>query len=721
MSIVFIHGANGKPAASRLLEESLSRADFLTGECFFGFPLIAAPEGNFSFDATFVSPQLGIVLLDLVEGHQIGNFTDRQDDLYNKMESKLKLHRELMDGRSLRVPLSVITFAPAIPETEKLAISGYPIANHENLLQVISASLLATEISEDLYKKTLSAIESLSAIRSVKPLREVHNHNSRGAILNRIEQSIGTLDYRQSRAVIETVEGVQRIRGLAGSGKSIVLALKAAYLHAQYPDWRIAVTFHTRSLKDFFCSLITKFCISQTGLEPDWDKVRVINAWGSHRNRDGIYSEFCNHNNCKFYPFDEARVHFGAGREFAEACQQALRDVPNPPGLYDAILVDEAQDLPPEFLRLCYSMLRGEPKRLVYAYDELQNLSGMSVLPPEEIFGTKHDGRPVVELRDNTQDIILSVCYRNSRPVLVTAHALGFGIYRQSNSSFGENENFEMVQMFERPQLWIEVGYEVREGSLGLGHYVVLQRSEESSPKFLEDHSPLDDIVCVRSFASAAEQIEWLIEQVRKNLYEDELRPSDILVVDPVSDGSQARLKFVKDRFVRAGIKAHLVGHDTHPDIFFVDNSVAISNIHRAKGNEVGMVYVINAHLCECVSQDLLRNRNGLFTAITRSKAWVRLLGVGEDMQKIVKEVERVRLNDFRLAFTHPTEERLQEMRVIRADISKPSPTGYATAREMIEQLIAGIESGEIDINNIDDDTRNKVIELMQKRGNQNS
>ena len=46
----------------------------------------------------------------------------------------------------------------------------------------------------------------------------------------------------QGRAVIETVEGVQRIRGLAGSGKTIVLALKAAYLHA--PVSRVAYRRH---------------------------------------------------------------------------------------------------------------------------------------------------------------------------------------------------------------------------------------------------------------------------------------------------------------------------------------------------------------------------------------------------------------------------------------------------------------------------------------------
>ena len=94
------------------------------------------------------------------------------------------------------------------------------------------------------------------------------NENSRGAKLKRLEDSIATLDNRQSRAVIETVNGVQRIRGLAGSGKTIVLALKAAYLHVQHPDWRIAVTFNTRSLKGQFRRLINNFSVEQAGEEP---------------------------------------------------------------------------------------------------------------------------------------------------------------------------------------------------------------------------------------------------------------------------------------------------------------------------------------------------------------------------------------------------------------------------------------------------------------------
>ena len=73
---------------------------------------------------------------------------------------------------------------------------------------------------------------------------------------------------------------------------------------------------------------------------------------------------------------------------------------------------------------------------------------------------------------------------------------------------------------------------------------------------------------------------------------------------------------------------------DTTPDVFFAENeeSVAFTGIYRAKGNEAAMVYVINSDLCYDSTFELAKKRNQLFTAITRSKAWVRVLGVGENM-----------------------------------------------------------------------------------------
>src|SRR5206468_3119927 len=121
-------------------------------------------------------------------------------------------------------------------------------------------------------------LQSLSTIRKARTKRTVVQPDSRGARLQHLEDSIATLDMLQSKAVIETVDGVQRIRGLAGSGKTIVLALKAAYLHAQHHEWRIAVTFNTRSLKGQFRRLINNFFLEQTGEEPDWNNLRIVNA-----------------------------------------------------------------------------------------------------------------------------------------------------------------------------------------------------------------------------------------------------------------------------------------------------------------------------------------------------------------------------------------------------------------------------------------------------------
>jgi superfamily I DNA and RNA helicase len=333
-----------------------------------------------------VSADKGIVLFDLVEGTEIGDYAARQDDLANKIEARLKLHRELVKGRVLRVPLAVVTFAPAVSNIRRLAIDDHPLANDRTFAAVLS-QIAWEESDENLYRMTLSAIESLSSIRKSRSKREVTRPDSRGAKLKRLEDSIATLDHRQNRAVIETADGVQRIRGLAGSGKTIVLALKAAYLHTQHPEWRIAVTFHTRSLKGQFRRLINNFCIDQSGEQPDWTKIRVVNAWGAPGgdDRDGIYYEFSRAIGQDFHDFKSASRHFGNAKAFDGACQGAISAVSSPPELYDAILVDEAQDLPTSFLRLCYTMLRN-PKRLVYAYDELQNLSGVSPAIPRRSF-----------------------------------------------------------------------------------------------------------------------------------------------------------------------------------------------------------------------------------------------------------------------------------------------------------------------------------------------
>lgn len=489
-------------------------------------------RGKLAIDAALVSPSKGLVLFDLVEGTDVGQYQSRQDDIANKIEARLKLHRELVNGRRLSIDIAVITFAPGIPHTHRIANSDYPVCNSDNLLSVIQ-SVNWSQANEQTYRTALSAIENISSIRKPRTRREVNNPQSRGSQLKKLEEQIATLDYSQNRAVIETVDGVQRIRGLAGSGKTIVLALKAAYLHSQHREWRIAVTFHTRSLKGQFKRLIYDFCIQQTGEGPDWNYIRVVNAWGAPGgdDRDGIYFEFCRATGSEFLDFRAASSQFSSSdHAFDGACRKALDEASKTVQLYDVILVDEAQDFSPSFLRLCYAIL-SPLKRLVYAYDELQNLSGESLPSPAHIFGLDEHAKPLVNLgEDDRRDVILERCYRNSRPVLVSAHALGFGIYRDPPP----HAETGLVQMFDHPRLWEEIGYCVRDGELVEGKHVVLERTDKTSPLFLEQvSSTVEDLVQFISFENESQQTEWIVNELRRNLETDELCHDDIVVIHP--------------------------------------------------------------------------------------------------------------------------------------------------------------------------------------------
>ena len=723
MSVDIIRGATRKPGSSRMLADTIASQRSLSGQLFIGYPTIATSEGPHSIDALLVSDDKGIIIFDLVEGSTVCGYENRQDDSANKLEARLKLHRELMRGRQLRIPIHTISLAPGATSRETSYGDDYPITNTDNLIEILDG-FKWDDPSEGVYESTLSAIEGISAIRKSRTKRNIKQENSRGAKLRTLENSIATLDHMQSKAVIETIEGVQRIRGLAGSGKTIVLALKAAYLHAQHPEWRIAVTFNTRSLKGQFRRLISNFSIEQTGEDADWENLRILNAWGApgSADRDGIYHEFCRLHGVEYLDFGSAAGRFPKGKEFAKICEKALDETENIKQIYDVILIDEAQDFSPAFLKLCYEFLK-EEKRLIYAYDELQNLSGESLPSPEVIFGMNEDGACKVRFDDANHadarnDIILEKCYRNSRPVLVAAHALGFGIYRKPVSQDRHQQSKTgLVQMFEHSHLWKEIGYRSESGELKEGASVTLSRSEKTSPLFLENHSGIDDLIKFKLFDSEDDQTNWLIDRIRKNLKNDELRHDDIVVINPDPRATRKKVGPIRRRLLEMKINSHLAGVDTDPDTFFEtdDASVTFTGIYRAKGNEAGMVYIINAQDCNPKSFNLASIRNRLFTAITRSKAWVRVLGIGRDMKALMNEYDQLKDNDFKLRFIYPDSEQREQLQIIHRDMTGAERHRLRSRQRSLSELIEDLETGTVRPEDLGDDWM-KLKELLGQR-----
>jgi len=213
--------------------------------------------------------------------------------------------------------------------------------------------------------------------------------------------------------------------------------------------------------------------------------------------------------------------------------------------------------------------------------------------PPEEIFGKSSDGTPLVTLENGggtmgKTDIMLQKCYRNSRPLLTSAHALGFGVYRNNG----------LIQFFDQDELWTDVGYTLKSGSLTGNSRVVLTRTEETSPKFLEQHSTIDELIDIRVFGSQEEMNEALINSIREDINDRELKPEDILVINPDPLTTKKNVGRIRADLMDYDINSELAGVSTSRDTFKVEGAVTFTGIFRAKGNEAGMVYVINAHDC---------------------------------------------------------------------------------------------------------------------------
>jgi superfamily I DNA and RNA helicase len=647
-----------------------------SGTLYVGYPVVALPDGPASIDALLACRERGVVVIDLYKAAATCSSEEvqaRQDDLFRAVSAALLTAGHLVINRRLAVDINIVTLLP--PGTSVIA------SNDPGVAPILATpdDFLATiqqfgPVDQATLIRVNAGIQRIGSIKATAKRAPVTRADSRGAALQRIEREIRYFDGWQKAAAIETPEGPQRIRGLAGSGKTVVLAHKAAYLHAQRPEWRIALTFYTRTLYQQFRTLVERFYYDQTREAPNWNQLQVLHAWGA-RDRTGVYKSIAEHVGVKVRDVTAAKAAFFKTELFAGTCGEVVsallargidergQSLVDP--LWDVVLIDEAQDLPASFFEMVY-LITAPPKRIVWAYDELQNLGDYEMLSPSKLFGSDGNGRPHVELPPDRPgsprtDIILPVCYRNTPWALTTAHALGFGVYRERG----------LVQFFDQAELWSDIGYETVEGNIVAGQKVTLARAPEASPGiFRELLGPADAVTC-EVFADAEEQAAWVAGQVRKNLTTDELSARDVLIVIATPFNFEQHVTPVIKALKREGVVGHAVGISTGPDSMFTDDttSVPIVGIHRAKGNEAPMVYVLHAEY-GAESMELIRRRNALFTAVTRSRAWVRLCGCGLPMEAIKKEVDRVVEEGYRLSLVVPTPEQLRRMRQINRDMT---------------------------------------------------
>ena len=638
------------------LDKYFSPREDYEGTLYIGYPIIGEGE---SIDALWISKKYSIIIFDLYEGNSADCIErdEIRDGLYNQINSTLMRTKELMRGRNPIYTISVITIALSVTNTYEDPF----ILNDFNQLNGVLEGIEEWEAPEE-YDRVLSAIQVATKIHTASK-RIIKHESSKGAILREIENSLATLDIAQNKAVIETANGLQRIRGLAGSGKTIIIALKAAYLYSLNPEIQIAITFYTKALKPMLESFIRRFVWEYTHSEPDMTRIQILNAWGGLKDT-GLYSELCAKTGIEFINYKEAATRKDIMQDaFSFVCQEALSQLDQDNyDLYDVILIDEAQDLPASFFLLCKKMLKKNGK-MVIAYDEMQTLTTGSPLNIKEVFSPEEFANEPYKPK---RDIILPVCYRNPKEVIVTAHALGFGIYREGG----------LVQFFNDPALWKEVGYELAEGKFQGETNIMLYRTEESSPTIFNrifDNSKdiVQDIIMDYKVEAHLDEAEFVADEIYRNIHQDDLQMRDILVISLANENLERYVGYLRYvLYEKYRISSHIAGVTTSRDSFFQDNSITISGILRAKGNEAAVVYIIGAQDC-MQDYNIRHHRNELFTAITRSKMWVRILGYGKGMDALHNELEAIRKHKFTLSFKYPTDEEIKKLDKVYSDYNE--------------------------------------------------
>ena len=638
-----INELNKEPLAKLVYEKLTQIIDDDKAVLHYKFPFYKGDirEDTIEAKLLLLSPLYGIYFFDL-DAREGLNATvqDRVDSLYNEISSLMKKYAELRSGRDR---LKYEVYSIILGNQKWTGSNGdYILATIDDIPDIVTHYKPQQKIEDDAFALISSCISGTTTLIQKKN-RPVAKPDTKAAILNDIQNHIASFDIDQMRVAEVDIDAPQRIRGLAGSGKTIILAYKAALFHARYPKSKILYTFYTKSLADTVKKLIERayrhYAINKT---PNWDVITVCHGWGSSTS-EGVYYNACVRNNYTPMSFIQARQLSGSKDAFAYICEDLTHKSLKPE--YDLILIDEGQDFPIEFYQLCYKLCK--TKRICWAYDEFQNIFDVAIQDERITFGNDENGKPLVDFADGNilQDIPLKRCYRTPRLSLISAFALGLGIY-----------NEKVLQRLETNQQWEALGFKVLQGDSKTGDDMVIERPLENTPSYSNEKFTKESIK-IGKFKNLDDECVTIAKHIGQCISVEGLIPTDICVIC-------LDAKYIAEYFSKIERQLHKNGIQTFNHLnapysntyFFKDGYVTLSTVNKAKGNECGVVFICGADAIFRFPNDVIL-RDKLFTSMTRTKGWLYLSGVGDSMEIFNKEYNELIKNNFNLVFKQPDKE----------------------------------------------------------------
>ncbi|MEN9869691.1 MAG: hypothetical protein RLZZ171_674, partial [Cyanobacteriota bacterium] len=171
-----------------------------------------------------------------------------------------------------------------------------------------------------------------------------------------------------------------------------------------------------------------------------------------------------------------------------------------------------------------------------------------------------------------------------------------------------------------------------------LGNQITLTR-ESNSPHIISELWQ-GEMICFERFASRQQELTILAQKLQQNLTDDQLQPDREILIIVLGSAYEANtlLKHTATFLINQGLNIYLPSQRTYncidptqqdnPNQFWYPGAITISTIHRAKGQEADLVYLVG--LDRIAELDNISLRHQLFTALTRTRAWINISGVGD-------------------------------------------------------------------------------------------
>lgn len=202
-------------------------------------------------------------------------------------------------------------------------------------------------------------------------------------------QEIKALDLSQESIAKNIGDGHRILKGVAGSGKTLVLVCRAKYLKKIHPDYKILVVCYNNSL----CNHLRQMFSDEFN-----GKIEVQNFHGLVKQITRANLSMLNNEKQTDY---NSRV----GQILLDYLEQANLAATEQ---YDAILIDEGQDFAQEWIIGLSKLVKPEINNILFCYDPAQNIFNRKK-PSWRSVGLQVQGKKPVELYK---------CYRNTKEIL---------------------------------------------------------------------------------------------------------------------------------------------------------------------------------------------------------------------------------------------------------------------------------------------------------------